>query len=129
MSDNPQAHVSLHVGDDTHELPIVRANEGNDGIVVSSLLKSTSMVTVDPGFMNTASCESQITYIDGDAGILRYRGYPIDQLAEKSSFLGSPTSSFMGNYPQQTSCQPSKLASTGTPLFLKGSVPSWEHSR
>ena len=63
------------------------ATEGNDGIVVSSLLRDTGMVTVDPGFMNTASCESQITYIDGDEGILRYRGYPIEQLAEHSTFL------------------------------------------
>src|SRR3954454_22165012 len=54
---------------------------------VSSLLRDTGLVTVDPGFMNTASCESKVTYIDGDEGILRYRGYPIEQLAEKSTFL------------------------------------------
>jgi citrate synthase len=69
------------------ELPLVEAATGNDGIDVSSLLKATGLVTVDPGFVNTASCESEITYIDGDEGILRYRGYPIEQLAEKSSFL------------------------------------------
>ncbi|HEX3648304.1 MAG TPA: citrate synthase, partial [Pseudonocardiaceae bacterium] len=51
------------------------------------LLSTTGMVTLDPGFVNTAACSSDITYIDGDAGILRYRGYPIEQLAEKSSFL------------------------------------------
>lgn len=79
--------VELHVGDRTLDLPLVRAAEGNDGVVVSSLLKETGLVTVDPGFMNTASCESTITYIDGDQGILRYRGYPIEQLAERSSFL------------------------------------------
>ena len=82
-----QAPVQLVVGGQAHDLPVVPATEGNDGIVVSSLLRDTGMVTVDPGFMNTASCESQITYIDGDAGILRYRGYPIEQLAEHSSFL------------------------------------------
>ncbi|MBI9115186.1 citrate synthase [Sanguibacter suaedae] len=87
MSETQQAPVRLTVGDTTQELPVVPATEGNDGIVVSSLLRETGMVTVDPGFMNTASCESEITYIDGDAGILRYRGYAIDQLAEKSSFL------------------------------------------
>ncbi len=79
--------VQLVVDGQTRDLPIVHATEGNDGIVVSSLLRDTGMVTVDPGFMNTASCESSITYIDGDAGILRYRGYPIDQLAEHSTFL------------------------------------------
>ncbi|QGQ20073.1 citrate synthase [Cellulomonas sp. JZ18] len=82
-----QAPVQLVVGGQARDLPVVPATEGNDGIVVSSLLRDTGMVTVDPGFMNTAACESQITYIDGDAGILRYRGYPIEQLAEKSSFL------------------------------------------
>ncbi|UER55033.1 citrate synthase [Kineosporiaceae bacterium SCSIO 59966] len=68
------------------ELPTVSATDGNDGIDVSSLLKQTGLVTLDPGFVNTASCESAITYIDGDAGVLRYRGYPIEQLAEKSTF-------------------------------------------
>src|SRR5690348_16173724 len=50
-------------------------------------MKETGNVTLDVGFVNTASCKSAITYIDGDAGILRYRGYPIEQLAEKSTFL------------------------------------------
>jgi citrate synthase len=54
---------------------------------VTKLLSTTGMVTLDPGFVNTAACSSEITYIDGDAGILRYRGYPIEQLAEKSTFL------------------------------------------
>jgi len=83
----PQAPVQLVAHGESRDLPIVTATEGNDGIVVSSLLRDTGLVTVDPGFMNTASCESKITYIDGDAGILRYRGYPIDQLADSSSFL------------------------------------------
>ncbi|UKJ64247.1 citrate synthase [Cellulosimicrobium cellulans] len=87
MTTTQQAKVRLLVDDQAQDLPVVAATDGNDGIVVSSLLKSTGLVTVDPGFMNTASCESSITYIDGDAGILRYRGYPIEQLAEQSSFL------------------------------------------
>ena len=69
------------------KLPVKGATEGSAGIEVTKLLSTTGMVTLDPGFVNTASCSSGITYIDGDAGILRYRGYPIDQLAEKSSFL------------------------------------------
>lgn len=87
MSDAGIAPVQLIADGVTRELPVVPATEGNNGIVVSTLLRDTGMVTVDPGFMNTASCESQITYIDGDQGILRYRGYPIDQLAEHSTFL------------------------------------------
>ena len=69
------------------DLPVKTATEGSAGIEVTKLLSTTGMVTLDPGFVNTASCSSEITYIDGDAGILRYRGYPIEQLAEKASFL------------------------------------------
>jgi citrate synthase len=65
----------------------VVGTEGPPGLDVSALLKQTGQVTLDVGFVNTASCKSAITYIDGDAGILRYRGYPIDELAEKSTFL------------------------------------------
>ena len=87
MSDNGAQAVNLTVGDVSLDLPVTTASEGNDGLGISSLLKSTGKVTLDPGFTNTASCESAITYIDGDAGILRYRGYPIEQLASGSSFL------------------------------------------
>ncbi|MHB8185259.1 MAG: citrate synthase [Dermatophilaceae bacterium] len=67
--------------------PLIKATEGSDAFDISKLLKETGHVTLDPGFVNTASCRSAITYIDGDAGILRYRGYPIEQLAESSTFL------------------------------------------
>ena len=63
------------------------ATEGPSGLEISGLLATTGHVTLDAGFMNTASCTSAITYIDGDAGVLRYRGYPIDQLAGQASFL------------------------------------------
>ena len=69
------------------DLQIVRATEGNDGIELGPLLAKTGYTTFDLGYGNTASTKSSITYIDGDAGILRYRGYPIEQLAEKSTFL------------------------------------------
>lgn len=69
------------------ELPLVPATQGNNGYNISKLLDATGDTTLDVGFANTASCCSAITFIDGDAGILRYRGYPIEQLAEKSTFL------------------------------------------
>jgi citrate synthase len=69
------------------DLPVVEASEGASGVDISKLLSKTGLVTYDVGFANTASCSSAITYIDGDAGILRYRGYPIDELAENSTFL------------------------------------------
>src|SRR3954447_14038672 len=68
-------------------MPVRPAVEGPGGIDVSSLLKETGFVTLDQGFVNTASTTSAITYIDGDAGILRYRGFPIEQLAGRASFL------------------------------------------
>jgi len=84
---NAPAHVTITTDGTEHALPVVPATEGNDGIVVSSLLKETGYVTLDPGFTNTASTTSAITYIDGDAGILRYRGYGIEELATGGTFL------------------------------------------
>jgi citrate synthase len=69
------------------ELEVTEATEGAGGADISKLLSKTGLVTFDPGYANTAACTSEITYIDGDAGILRYRGYPIDQLAQDSTFL------------------------------------------
>jgi len=68
-------------------LPMREAVAGPSGLDVSKLLAQTGHVTLDPGFGNTASCTSEITFIDGDAGVLLYRGYPIEELAESSSFL------------------------------------------
>ncbi|MHA3834423.1 citrate synthase [Terrabacter sp. AAH1] len=79
--------ATLKVADKELTFPGVDAVEGNDGLGVGSLLKETGLVTYDVGFVNTASCKSAITYIDGDQGILRYRGYPIAELAEKSTFV------------------------------------------
>ncbi|UYP19710.1 citrate synthase [Rhodococcus sp. Z13] len=70
-----------------HTMSIAKATEGNDGIELGKLLAATGYTTLDPGFVNTASTKSAITYIDGEKGILRYRGYPIEQLAEKSTFI------------------------------------------
>lgn len=68
-------------------LPAVESTEGNGAFEVAGMLKETGKVAYDPGFMNTANAKSAVTFIDGDAGILRYRGYPIEELAEKSSFI------------------------------------------
>jgi citrate synthase len=84
----PDPTAVLHYSDDGElKLPAKPATEGASGFDISKLLSTTGLVTLDPGFVNTASCSSDITYIDGDAGILRYRGYPIEQLAEHSTFL------------------------------------------
>ncbi|MDO5743634.1 MAG: citrate synthase [Micrococcaceae bacterium] len=100
MTENNSAQLSF--GGNNIELPVVPAVEGNNGFNIAPLLKETGGVTYDPGFMNTAATKSEITYIDGDAGILRYRGYPIEQLAEKSSFLETSYLLIYGNLPSPT---------------------------
>src|SRR6201994_2368949 len=80
-------NAKLTYDDKSVDLPIMKAAEGPDVIDVTKLYSGTAHFTYDPGFMSTASCESKITYIDGDKGILRYRGYDIADLAEKSNFL------------------------------------------
>ncbi len=79
--------AKLQIGDKTYELPIMVGTENERAIDIGALRKLTGLTTLDPGFVNTGSCSSAITYINGEKGILRYRGYPIEQLAEKSSFI------------------------------------------
>ena len=96
------AEAKLTVEDKSLTLPGVPATDGADALGISALLKDTGTVTYDAGFVNTASCKSAITYIDGDAGILRYRGYPIEQLAERSSFVEVCYLLIYGELPRQT---------------------------
>ncbi|PFG20386.1 citrate synthase [Serinibacter salmoneus] len=79
--------ATLSVGETTLTLERVSAVEGNDGLSIQRLLGTTGDVTYDPGFGNTANCQSGITFIDGAEGILRYRGYPIEELAQHSGYL------------------------------------------
>src|SRR5687768_14652169 len=79
--------ATLKVGDRSLELPVLRGSEGETAIDIASLRAQTGAITLDNGYGNTGACKSAITFIDGDKGILRYRGYPIEELAEKSTFL------------------------------------------
>ncbi|SHL18479.1 citrate synthase [Pseudonocardia thermophila] len=101
MSDETTTAV-LRVGTDEYELPIQQATEGADAFDINKLLSQAGMTALDYGYGNTASCRSAITYIDGDAGILRYRGYPIEQLAEKSTFLETSYLLIYGELPTQS---------------------------
>ncbi|MGO1051021.1 citrate synthase [Crossiella sp. CA198] len=96
------ANVALRYEGGEHPMPVVSATDGAPGFELGKLLSTTGMVTLDPGFVNTASCASEITYIDGDAGILRYRGYPIEQLAARSSFVEVSYLLIYGELPTQT---------------------------
>jgi citrate synthase len=80
-------NVELRYGDKTFSYPVIEGTEAEKAIDISKLRAQTGLVTFDPGYGNTGACQSTITFIDGEKGILRYRGYPIDELAEKSSFL------------------------------------------
>ncbi|MCH8084287.1 MAG: citrate (Si)-synthase, partial [Myxococcales bacterium] len=79
--------AQLRIGDKTIELPVVVGTEGERAIDISNLRKETGAITLDPGYANTGSCKSAITFIDGDNGILRYRGISIEDLAANSTFL------------------------------------------
>ncbi|RVA29412.1 citrate (Si)-synthase, partial [Mesorhizobium sp. M7A.F.Ca.CA.004.11.2.1] len=82
-----EATATLAFAGKTHEFKVRSGSVGPDVIDIASLYSTTGAFTYDPGFTSTASCESEITFIDGDAGILLHRGYPIDQLAEHGDFL------------------------------------------
>ncbi len=92
----------LTVGDTRVELPIVAAAEGEPGLHAGKILSATGHVSYDVGFVNTAACRSAITFIDGDQGILRYRGYPIEEIAERSSFVETSYLLIYGNLPTAT---------------------------
>ena len=79
--------AQLNINEESYELPVVVGTENEAAIDVTSLRKDTGYITLDSGYGNTGSCESAITFIDGEQGILRYRGYPIEELAEQSSFV------------------------------------------
>ena len=79
--------AKLAVGSDNYELPIMEGTCGPDVVDIRKLYGTTGMFTYDPGYKSTASCESALTFIDGEEGVLLHRGYPIGQLAEHSTFM------------------------------------------
>ncbi|HLL59600.1 MAG TPA: citrate synthase [Allosphingosinicella sp.] len=93
--------ASLGLGGKTHQFEVMPGTVGPDVIDIRKLYAQTGAFTYDPGFTSTAACESQITYIDGDQGILLHRGYPIDQLAEHSSFMEVAYLLLHGELPQR----------------------------
>jgi citrate synthase len=94
--------AKVTVGEESHAFPIKAGTIGPEVIDIAKLYGTTGMFTYDPGFTSTASCESKITYIDGDEGILLYRGYPIEQLAEQGDFLETCYLLLFGELPTAT---------------------------
>ena len=102
-ADDAAAGVAkLEVGGSSYELPVRAGSVGPSIVDISKFYGQSGHFTYDPGFTSTASCESKITYIDGDAGVLLYRGYPIDQIAEQSSFLESAYLLLTGELPSKS---------------------------
>ncbi len=93
--------AQIKLGDVTFDAPIVVGSENEKAIDIGALRAKTGFVTIDPAFMNTASTRSAITFIDGDKGILRYRGIPIEQLAEKSTFVETAYLIIYGELPNE----------------------------
>ena len=79
--------ITIISGNDSYEFPLVKGSENEIAIDIKTLRATTGLITYDPGFKNTGSCQSEITYLDGENGILRYRGYSIEDLTENKSFL------------------------------------------
>ena len=96
------ANAELKINGKTCRLPIVEGTESEKAIDISSLRSSTGFITLDDGYANTGSCQSQITFIDGEQGILRYRGIPIEELAEKSTFIEVAHLIVFGRLPNST---------------------------
>lgn len=93
--------AELIVNGKTFELPIVVGSEGERAIDISKLRQQTGLVTLDPGFVNTANCMSAITFVDGEKGVLRYRGIPVEQLAESATFVETTYLLINGELPNQ----------------------------
>jgi citrate synthase len=93
--------ATLLVGDDRYELPLIKGSEGERAIDVSRLRADSGLITLDPGYGNTGSCESAITFIDGEKGILRYRGIPIEQFGDNPNFVEVAWLLIFGQLPTQ----------------------------
>jgi len=94
--------ASLKIGETTYELPIITGTEGENAIDISKLRDLSGFITLDSGYKNTGATKSAITYLDGEEGILKYRGYGIEELAEKSTFIEVAYLLIYGNLPTQS---------------------------
>ena len=110
--------AKLQIGENTYEFPLIKGTEDEVAIDIKTLRGATGgITTIDPGFKNTASCKSAVTFLDGEKGILRYRGYAIEDLAEKADFLETAYALVFGDLPSK-----SELAKFEADINAKASV-------
>ena len=102
MSDKNSENAKLTINKEDLDYNVDKGSIGPDVIDISKLYSETGKFTYDPGFTSTASCKSTITYIDGEEGVLLYRGYPIEQLAEKGNYLETCYLLLNGELPNQS---------------------------
>jgi len=125
--------AELRFGDQVLLLPVERGVEGHPAINIGSLLRDGNVTALDYGFASTASTRSAITYLDGDAGILRYRGYPIEQLADRSTFLETAWLLIFGELPTEHQLAEWSTHVTRHTLlheeFKRFSPPPWRRCR
>ena len=110
--------ATLNIGDKEYTLKILTGSEDEHALDISILRKESNFITYDDGYGNTGSCESDITFIDGDKGVLRYRGFDIAELAEKSNFLETCFLLFNGELPNS-----SELDNFKTKVFSHSTLP------
>ena len=110
----------LHYPGGEYELDIIKATEGNDGVVLGKMLADTGLVTYDPGYVSTGSCESEITYIDGENGVLRHRG--------NSAQRHQPGNGQGGNLPDRHECTLIEQNSDEAVASRSGRL-AWQHDR
>ena len=130
MAQNPKTSHTVTLTDNSngksYELPVLEGNIGPSVIDIRKLYADTGYFTYDPGFTSTGSCESTITYIDGDKGILRHRGYAIDDLAEKADFLEVCYLLIYGDLPNKLTlpCTPWCMSKCATSITVFAAMPT-----
>lgn len=124
---NPVTEAQLIVGDETLTFPIVTGSEGERALDISALRKSTGMITIDPGFVNTGACSSSITFLNGEKGFLRHRGYSIEDLAAKESFVGVAYLMIHGELPNAAELKAFESAVQGQYALEEELVTMLEH--
>ena len=100
-----EGNVKLTYNDNTYEFPLVKGSEDEYGIDIKLLRAQTGLITLDPGYKNTGSCQSEITFLNGEEGVLRYRGYSIEDLAENASFIEVAYLLIFGELPSKETLQ------------------------
>jgi len=111
--------AKLEIDGKVFSLPIVVGTENEKAVDISTLRAQTGYITLDDGFGNTGSCQSKVTFIDGEQGILRYRGIPIEELAQKSTFIETAYLLIYGQLPTTSNCGGSPINSPRTSSCTK----------